>query len=87
MAWAKGLIKGTDYEHNFDKSHAPEGWYREFLCRQYYPIGAERPLEMTRHEELALSILETYFDVCVEVFLRADVASLNHDYDPNVEGS
>jgi hypothetical protein len=42
---------------------------------------------MTRHEWLTLGNLETYFDVCVEVFVKAGVARVNHDYNPNVEGS
>jgi hypothetical protein len=42
---------------------------------------------MTRHEWLTLGNLETYFDVCAEVFAKAGVARVNPDYDPNVKGS
>jgi hypothetical protein len=43
---------------------------------------------MTRDESLALGNLETCFDVCLEVFVKPDVARVNPDYDdPNVEGN
>jgi hypothetical protein len=79
------MVKGTDYEHNFDEGHASEGWYRGFLRIHNFLTRAERPLEMTRHEWLALGNLETYFDVCAEVFVKAGVARVNLDYDPNGE--
>jgi hypothetical protein len=44
-------------------------------------------LEMTRHEWLTLGNLGTYFDVCAEVLVKAGVAHLNPNYDPNVKGS
>jgi hypothetical protein len=50
MAWATHLIKGTNYEQNFDEGQASEGWYRGILRRHNFLTGAERPLEITRHE-------------------------------------
>jgi hypothetical protein len=57
IAWATHLIQGIQYEHNFEKGQASEGWYRGFLRRHNFLIGAERPLEMTRHEWLTLGNL------------------------------
>ena len=87
MAWATHLIQGTQYENNFEKGQASEGWYRGFLRRHNFLTGAERPLEMTRHECLTLGNLETYFHVCAEVLVKAGVANVNLNYDPNVKGS
>jgi hypothetical protein len=50
MAWAAHLIKGTEYEPNFDEGPASEGWYRGFLRGHNFLTGAKRPLEMTRYE-------------------------------------
>jgi hypothetical protein len=87
MARATHLIQGTQYEHNFEKGQALEGWYRGFPRRHNFLTGAERPLEMTRHEWLTLGNLETYFVVCAEVLVKAGVAHVNPSYDPNVKGS
>jgi hypothetical protein len=81
------MIKGIDYEQNFDEGQASEGWYRGFLRRHNFLTRAEYLLEMKRHKWLTLGNLELCFDVCATMFVKAGVARVNPDYDPNVEGS
>jgi hypothetical protein len=60
----------------------------EFYTKNNFRTGVERPIETTRNKWLIkLGNLETYFDVCLEVFVEAGVVRVNPDYDPNVEGS
>jgi hypothetical protein len=61
---------------------ASEGWYRGFLHRHNFLTGAERPLEIKRHKWLTLGNLETCFDVCAKVFVKAGAARVNPDYVP-----
>jgi hypothetical protein len=87
MAWATHLIKGTCYGLNFDEGQASEVWYSGIIHKHNFLIGAQRLLEMARHEWLALGNLETYLDVYAEVLVKVGVARANPDYNPNVEGS
>ena len=45
-------------------------------------MGAQRPLEMTRHEWYTEDNLKTYYDVAVGVLLTAGVAERNPAYEP-----
>ena len=63
------------------------GWYRGWLKRMEFGTGPLRPLELTRAEWYTEENLKLYFEVAMDVLLKAGVAELNPSFDPNVEFS
>jgi hypothetical protein len=82
--WANREIAGTIYADNFPYGKVTEGWYRGFLHRQGMLTRHLRPLEMARHEWLTEQSLADYYKVAKGVLLKAGVARVNPDFQPDV---
>ena len=84
MAWMTEKIDGTSYAENFSDGKANENWYYEFLRRQGMLTDTERPLETTREEWLTEENLLKYYEIAAKIMVKAGVAELRPDYDPDV---
>ena len=82
LKWAEEAIEGTDYAQYFKNGKPTRGWFYGWLRRMEFLTGHLRPLEQTRADWYTPENLKTYFDVAKGVLIKAGVAVLNPDFDP-----
>jgi len=84
LKWAAEAIEGVDAASYFPDGKPTKGCYHGWLRRMEFLTGALRPLKLTTKELYTAENLATYLNVSKGVILKAGVAVVNPDYDPEV---
>jgi hypothetical protein len=76
--------RNEDYAAFFPSGMPTRGWYHGWLRRMKLLTGHLRSLEQTRQEWFTAENLELYFEFSKSVLLKAGVADVSPDFDPEM---
>lgn len=82
LKWTEEAIEETEYAKFFPDGKPSKGWIYGWLRRMQFLTGNLSPLEQTRADWYIPENLKIYFEVAKGVLLKAGVAVLNPDFEP-----